>query len=63
MNSGIVLEQQTIRTIERLLSKKRDVVLRSTYGEEVHLKEDRGRVKVLSASMKLEYVQERKDNI
>lgn len=60
MQYKITLSEKTIRTIERLLSKDRDVILRSNNGEEVHLKPDRGRVKVLSTSMKLEYVQERK---
>lgn len=60
MQYEIVLDEKTIKTVERLLSKNRDVILRSENGEEVHMKHDRGRVKVLSASMKLEYVQERK---
>lgn len=63
MQYEIVLDEKTIKTAERLLSKNRDVILRSENGEEVHMKPDRGRVKVLSASMKLEYVQERKENI
>lgn len=61
MQYEIVLNERTIKTVERLLSKNRDVILRSNNGEEVHLKPDRGRVKVLSASMKLEYVQEQKE--
>lgn len=59
MQYEIVLDEKTIKTVERLLSKNRDVILRSENGEEVHMKPDRGRVKVLSTSMKLEYVQER----
>lgn len=61
MQYEIVLNERTIKTVERLLSKNRDVILRSNNGEEVHLKPDRGRVKVFSTSMKLEYVQEQKE--